>query len=336
MRTSIVETIITTISSRIVPESSHHNSAVTRIDLNLLSGDTPSTDLSALDKALVEYVKYNTGKDKSNAVYAQHVLKKNLAGLAAQLTFCQADTNQSFVDEKAALKSELKSRLAASGVSVSLSPAKESNISDQIGDIIGIVKEDYYDVFEGGLAKYIQFYKELGLILAEMASLIKDGADEGKIKYDYKTLHDKLDTLLKKYKDPNGNPNGKLAQLYPVDFSQNTTEADARKWAKDMGLPTSSVIKNASGTYYVAIDLGPLENMKKNIQYPHDSNKELTNTEYQAWLTGFNAQEEQIKTTISSLTGRFSNANSIYDNVVKILSSTISSLADMSKRYFSI
>ncbi|MEG3135831.1 IpaD/SipD/SspD family type III secretion system needle tip protein [Rouxiella sp. T17] len=292
----------------------------------------PQTD--ALKQAIVDYQKFNSGPDKSNAQFVNHLLKQNVLGLDAQLESVKAFENKEFAQEHGELMTALKQNLANTGISEFAPESKGKNISDSIGDIIGNVKESYYDVFEGAVAKYIQFYKELSAILAKMGNWTDPSDKEGNVKFKFKTLRDELVALKNRFYG-----SFEILQLYPSNVSKNTSEADAKKWAKDMGLPASSVKLAANKKdYYVTLDMSPLETMINKMIYVKENDKdptEVTNTVYQAWLTGFNAQEEQIKTTISSLTGRFSNANSIYDNVVKILSSTIASLADMSKRYFS-
>ena len=64
-----------------------------------------------------------------------------------------------------------------------------------------------------------------------------------------------------------------------------------------------------------------------------DSKLEMDNAKYQAWQSGFKAQEENMKTTLQTLTQKYSNANSLYDNLVKVLSSTISSCMEAAKSF---
>ncbi|VEA75394.1 cell invasion protein SipD [Salmonella enterica subsp. arizonae] len=64
-----------------------------------------------------------------------------------------------------------------------------------------------------------------------------------------------------------------------------------------------------------------------------DSKLEMDNAKYQAWQAGFKAQEENLKTTLQTLTQKYSNSNSLYDNLVKVLSSTISSSLETAKSF---
>lgn len=217
----------------------------------------------------------------------------------------------------------------------SLAPS-ELNIAGQIGDIIGNVKENYYDIFEGALSKYVQFYKEFSDITSEMSNFIHSVNDEGQLKYDFNKLYKLLTNLQKKYTPKDVNKPLDKQLLYPktIEDIKEVTITQVEKWAKDMGLPASSIKGDDHNGYYISIDTHPLDNMIKNLIHNDKNDYQLYNTEYQAWLTSFNAQEDQIKTTVQSLTGRFGNANAVYDNMVKVLSSTISSLAEMYKRFF--
>ncbi|MCC3701535.1 IpaD/SipD/SspD family type III secretion system needle tip protein [Rouxiella badensis] len=300
------------------------NSSVTEKNSELVQS------LNAFEKALL-------AKDKSDAPFMTQLMLKNLREYESKLTLVKAQDNLVFVAEFKNLKQQMQDKLSVKSSAVAYLSDNDSNISDQIGEIIGEVKEGYYDIFEGALAKYINFYKELSNIMSEMGKLIKKSDKEGYLKYDFKTLQGKLDNLYDKY-NKKADDGYKLSQLYPKDPKDNVSKVEAEKWAKDMGLPSGSVLQSQYGGdwYYVAIDLTPLKQMKDNLISSTSNDYELLNTQYESWVTGFNAQEDQIKTTLQSLTGRFANANSVYDNMVKVLSSTIGTLAEMSRRYFSI
>lgn len=319
------------------PLSSANNiDCLLNVDVNPIEkSEVPrSTGLtSALLQSLSNYQKSNLSSDKSNVSFATHILKLNLAGIDAQLTHPDIKDEQQLSGEIKDIAISYNEKCAKAGLSQFAISDGKKDIAGQIGDIIGKVKEDYYDVFEESLAKYIKFYKELSDITSKMSEYIHSVKDEGQLKYDFVKLRDKLYDLAKNYSDIKDKvlyPNS-LANIDKISLSQD----EAERWAKDMGLPASCAVKNTtSSAWCVVIDTSPLNNMAGNIIHNEDG-YQLYNTEYQAWLTGFNAQEDQMKTTVQSLTGRFGNANAVYDNMVKVLSSTISTLAEMFKRYFS-
>ncbi|EPA3644467.1 IpaD/SipD/SspD family type III secretion system needle tip protein, partial [Escherichia coli] len=60
---------------------------------------------------------------------------------------------------------------------------------------------------------------------------------------------------------------------------------------------------------------------------------EISTAEYQAWLAGYNSQAENMKTDVQVITTKYSTANSTYDTIIKLLSSTITALFDSAKDY---
>ncbi|EBS4098559.1 type III secretion system needle tip protein SipD, partial [Salmonella enterica subsp. enterica serovar Bareilly] len=104
----------------------------------------------------------------------------------------------------------------------------------------------------------------------------------------------------------------------------------------ELNLP-EACLKPAGAGYVVLVDLAPVQKMVDDLNGlgtpGSDSKLEMDNAKYQAWQSGFKAQEENMKTTLQTLTQKYSNANSLYDNLVKVLSSTISSCMEAAKSF---
>jgi hypothetical protein len=127
-------------------------------------------------------------------------------------------------------------------------------------------------------------------------------------------------------------------------------EASAKKWAKDMGLPESVVSQNPQSNpkegeqWLVKLDLKPVKNMikslekiiKKEVATP-DANGmlkvSLKTAHFQAWKVGFEAQATEIKNTSTVLAQKMANAQSIYENLIKVLSNTINAIMEMLKAF---
>lgn len=62
-----------------------------------------------------------------------------------------------------------------------------------------------------------------------------------------------------------------------------------------------------------------------------DSDGKVSTPSYQAWLATFNASGSTLQSNMNSFTQRYSQANSTFDNLNKVLSGTISSLSDAAK-----
>lgn len=199
---------------------------------------------------------------------------------------------------------------------------------EMISKSIGNIKDGYLGVYENVVGKYIEFYQEFSDILSKMAGWISSNDKGDKVTLSVGELYDALKTLKTKYEN---------TVLFPT--SGTTTEAEAKKWAKELGLPESCVQKKGDG-YVVVIDTGPVQKMMDALkglaggsEPAKDKKVEMDNAKFQSWQSGFKAQEENLKNTLQTLTQKYSNANSLFDNLVKVLSSTISSCTETAKSF---
>ncbi|EIC82002.1 IpaD/SipD/SspD family type III secretion system needle tip protein, partial [Serratia sp. M24T3] len=269
-----------------------------------------SNSVTSLLVCLRNYEKFNLSKDKSHASFSNHLLKQELVSFNVQLSQYGAYDNSAFNAEIEDIAKQYNSECIQAGASQLEAPFERKPFVDQICNIIDTTKLEYYDAFERALAKYIEYYKKFSDIVAKMSSYIHSVDDEGQLRYDFMDLKTSLIELQNDYTEHSENN-----ILYPKNWDDrvNVTHEDALKWTKDMGLPNTCIKtitdKITGKIYYVInIDPSPLQTMIDNIKHGDKNNYKLSNTEYQAWLTGFNAQEDQIKTTVQSLTGRYGNA----------------------------
>jgi|MedtruStandDraft_1076414.scaffolds.fasta_scaffold00815_6 invasin D len=202
---------------------------------------------------------------------------------------------------------------------------------EKIANAIGQIGEEYLGVYENVVSNYTDFYTAYSEILSQMGTWITPGADGNKVKLDVGKLLTALNKLKTDYSLPN-----KAAVLFPTQSdSGGITGSDidtAKQWAKELGLPDSCV-KPVNGKYVVVVDLTPVDAMIRDAGALGSGVVEMDNAKFQAWQAGFKAQEENLKNTLQTLTQKYSNANSLYDNLVKVLSSTISSCLETAKSF---
>ncbi|HDS1817659.1 TPA: IpaD/SipD/SspD family type III secretion system needle tip protein [Pseudomonas putida] len=193
---------------------------------------------------------------------------------------------------------------------------------EQLLAMIGFIKGEYLAIYEALLTKYSDFYKEFNeTIMAKMGDWIK-GKSDGKEVEISGDLHDALEALRSKYQQA---PAG---ALYPISGEGSATQDEARKWAKAMGLPESCVQPDGKGGYRVMMDLSPLDAM---IAAAPQGTVTWDTAKFQAWQTGFNSQEGDLKNQLQLFTTKYGNANSYHENFNKILSSQLSQYAEMLK-----
>jgi type III secretion system IpaD/SipD/SspD family effector len=179
------------------------------------------------------------------------------------------------------------------------------------------INDDYLSLYEKAVREYTEFYREFSKILAELGNYINQGKDENYVKVDVDKLLARLQALMDKYQGT-------------TLFSGSSDEAKA--WAERLGLPASCV---DGGT--VKLDLGPIQSMIKALEgIKNEATKDpgLSSAKFQAWKAGFSAQEENLKNTMQTMGQKYSNAHSLYDNLVQVLSKTISAMLDTDKMFF--
>ncbi|WP_081572181.1 type III secretion system needle tip protein SctA [Chromobacterium violaceum] len=250
---------------------------------------------------------------------------------AEQKQALQSGLEDTFADAPPQARSAGAPMLYAAGQGMA-----DSDLWDMISDQIGKIKDNYLGVYENVVGQYTDFYKAFSDILSKMANWIKPGSDGNKVKLNVDELKAALTDLKTKFSLPN-----KAAVLFPAQGKdggvQGGSESDARKWAGEMGLPDSCVKQSADGNWVVVVDMTPIDTMIRDVgALGSGTEVELDNSKFQAWQSGFKAQEENLKNTLQTLTQKYSNANSLFDNLVKVLSSTISSCLETAKSFLQI
>jgi invasin D len=203
--------------------------------------------------------------------------------------------------------------------------SSSSEFFDKLLALIDLIKNGYLAGYEHIIAAYSDFFADFN---AQITAKLKDwveGANDGKeVKLNAGALRDALTKLIEKYTHPNP-----ASVLFPEPGKGGTSREEAENWRQSLGLPASCLKQNADGTYCVVIDTGPLWTMRNSL--PNSSIVTWDTARFQAWQTGFNAQEERMKNTLQSFTQKYSNANSYHDNFNKTLSSHLNQFSDMLK-----
>jgi type III secretion system IpaD/SipD/SspD family effector len=289
-----------------------------RKDAMQLSQSPHSSSLDARAQALSE-------KIVASQLHS-HVVTASLQGLAA-LVPSQAPQQQSMANAFFADSMPELQRVANGAAELlSASPAPLANTSSSGSDdffsdlleMIKFIKDGYLGVYEDLITKYSAFFKEFNeSIMSKMGGWI-EGANDGKEVKISGDLRLALNALIQKY---SGIPGGVL-------FT-GATEAEALKWAAAFG--SGTVRPDGNGGFVVMMDLSPLQAMSDSLA-PGGS-LQWDSAKFQAWQTGFNSQESELKNQLQVFTTKYGNANSYYENFNKILSSQLSQYADMLKAY---
>ncbi|HEF8785965.1 TPA: type III secretion system needle tip protein SctA [Providencia alcalifaciens] len=215
----------------------------------------------------------------------------------------------------------------------------DAELWEKISKSIGDINDSYLKMYESTVAGYTYFYQKFSeKILSQMGSWVQPGKDGNSVKLLAKNIFDTLWSIVNACEGTNGSSLDPSYVLLPPQSGGSTVDTCSKEmaemWAAELGLP-SSCVKQINGGYVVLPDLTPVKTMITELQDMGGNNGtlELDNAKYQAWQAGFKSQEENLKTTLQTLTQKYSNANSLYDNLVKVLSSTISSCLETAKSF---
>ncbi len=196
---------------------------------------------------------------------------------------------------------------------------------------INQIQVGYINVYDRMISEYTTFYEDVTKFTGRLPNYISEGSDQNHIKVDIGKIDYELRALRKSWHNR------------PV-FGPSTP-ADAQKWVKEWKLPLTGY--STTDQAYVVIDTSPIDimigatgaNGKTFDFYSLPPPEEASQTadwllgEYQAWDTAMTEQRKQIQTKVTTLNEQYSHAISIFDNIVKVLSSTINSLHESEKLY---
>ncbi|HDL6964066.1 TPA: IpaD/SipD/SspD family type III secretion system needle tip protein [Yersinia enterocolitica] len=215
------------------------------------------------------------------------------------------------------------------------STVTDRHICDKISALIEIVNDEYVSIFESAVEKQTNFWRDFTEIQGGLASYTSSSGSD--IKLEKAKLLAQLNELGNlKYEE------FEKSTVYPVQPPDGgeriyTTKEDAEKWAKELGFPAECVVKigGSSEIYYiVTVDFTPIKQMIKDVNaLGTDATVTMNTAKYQAWLTGFNANAENVKTTCQTVTTKYSSANNLYDSMIKLLTSTITTMTESAKAY---
>lgn len=193
----------------------------------------------------------------------------------------------------------------------------------QIGELLEVLKNEWLSKYQDSLRVFLKFYEEF----ADIMEQIKPSAsgDKGDVTIDFNQVAHKLLALRDKYS---------LDENALASFS---TLAEADAFVKSMGIPLS-ITKSPDGTFRVKIlmknvqDL--IDSMPRRVNDPNASYPvKWDSARYNAWVSSKDSNMEQIKHVSKVLGEKLNEMTQKYDNIVKILSSSIDKMSEANRAY---
>ncbi|WP_258089425.1 IpaD/SipD/SspD family type III secretion system needle tip protein [Serratia liquefaciens] len=195
-------------------------------------------------------------------------------------------------------------------------PSSSWDIYKDLSAAIDEMDKNYLKVYADVVSKYTEFFDDVNKTAGSMADMMEVN-DDGKIRVSATYTHD-LKALASKWAENDV----LISDLSP---------AEAVSWAEALG-----PLARAEGTE-VKIDLSALESIVETAyELTQGSDSWKSPQEFQAFNEELAIHKEKLQSNMQTLIQKYSTANSTFDNLIKVLSSTISSLLESDKSFLNI
>lgn len=195
------------------------------------------------------------------------------------------------------------------------------DICSDVADSIQQMEDEYLKIFQSATEKYAAFFKDFSALMGKLKDYIEAKDDKTILKA--KAFRDLVDELLSKY---SVSPPNDSTTLY------SGSKEDCLAWAKEMGIDQNTCVVNSNGKYVVTIDMSALQNIRTSLEKYNDT-MSCNAAEWQVWMSSTDTHKESIQNNMQVLAQKYTSANTTFDNLVKVLSSTISSLSEVDKAF---
>jgi type III secretion system IpaD/SipD/SspD family effector len=191
----------------------------------------------------------------------------------------------------------------------------------QISALLGLLQTEWLANYQDALGTYLEFYQEFSDIMEGIKP--EASGDKGDVTIDFSSVAKDLTKLMAKY----GLDTNALASF--------STRAEAEAFVESMGIPLD-VTASADGKFHVKMNMSAVQDLVDSMphlpNWPGPTPVVWDSARYNAWLSSKDSNMEQIKHVSKVLGEKLSEMTQKYDNIVKILSSTIDKIteADMS------
>lgn len=202
----------------------------------------------------------------------------------------------------------------------------------EIASAINEIKTSYVDFYAGLMQEYTKMYDAYNqMVQKTAANSVSPQDDANYLKFDgfkiYKEGYSEFKKWVKERYEGSGNV-FKIPNWDKLDDEQ-----------KEKMLATLKPAFEVKVDGKAAFDLGLFEKISNSPLTPDPDLEEnkgkdgirITTVQYQAWLAGFNSVGSAFQSNMQTFAQRYSQVNSTFDNLIKVLSSTISTLGDSAK-----
>ncbi|HFT1247930.1 TPA: IpaD/SipD/SspD family type III secretion system needle tip protein [Escherichia coli] len=295
---------------------------IDRYELQNLSGKLTESKLCpVIQKWGMKYKQLYPQSDNINHIIIQQEQRVQLATTALgeicrELLKERAEVNYSYSLFKSAKESiqNLHEKSNDDKITVHTSYAE---LWGRVAQAIQGIKSRYVDFYANLMKKYTDMYEAFNEYVQKSSSdAVSTGDDGNNVSFDTGTMKSGYDNFS------NALENIDLGVVKNWIEMTPTQQAGMRAT-----LAPAFKINEAGGIFF---NMDQYDSIKHS--YPAGiKNGKVSTASYQAWLATFNASGTALQSNMQSFAQRYSQANSTFDNLNKVLSGAISSLADSAK-----
>ncbi len=197
----------------------------------------------------------------------------------------------------------------------------------QISALLEVLKTEWLSKYQDAMAKFLEFYQKFSDIMEDLKP-VADG-DKGDVSPNFSAVYSRLVELAKEFGTDPSVVNA-LASF--------PTQAAADQFIQSMGLPGLKVMRGEDGKYHVMMDVSAVEQVAESMVLVNTPlgpilKAKLDSAAYNAWVSSKDSNMEQIKHVSKVLGEKLNEMTQKFDNIVKILSSSIDKMSEANNAY---
>ncbi|WP_176025958.1 IpaD/SipD/SspD family type III secretion system needle tip protein [Robbsia andropogonis] len=219
-----------------------------------------------------------------------------------QYTIQSLVSGESAVDQAMARMDELQKSDVAQygGLKTSISEAKEA-IIDPYGQLV---------------SEYMNYTQAVTDVMSDLSSYVTASDDGSKVTFKANELRDDIQAKL--------NTLSGWSITLP-----GTAVLSSSDWSSELK-GNFKATSNPDGTTTLTLDLTNLQGMHDSLANYSDG--DISVTQYNAWYSGFSSQKDNVQNLSQSIAEKFSKMNTTFDDLVRVMSSTITALLEAEQK----
>lgn len=186
----------------------------------------------------------------------------------------------------------------------------------QISALLDVLKTEWLSKYQDAMSRFLEFYEKFSNIMEQIE--FDAVGDKGDVTGNMRQLRLDLEALIAEYAGF-----GKSMASFP-------SEAAAEAFKDSLSLPGLKVEPKGDGTFHVMLDTSAVKQISQSMPlgvFVWDSAK------YNSWLSAKDSNMEQIKHMSKMLGEKLNEMTQKFDNIVKILSSSIDKMSEANNAY---